>query len=45
MRIRGSRVVIDGRPVVIAAELAKGDRVLVLRDEKGYPAWAAWRQR
>jgi hypothetical protein len=29
---------------VMAAEVRKGDRVLVLRDAAGIPVWAGWRQ-
>jgi hypothetical protein len=45
VELRGSRVTIDGKPVVIAAEIRKGDIVLVLRDERGVPVWAGWRRR
>lgn len=45
VELRGSRVRIDGKPVVIAAEIRKGDIDLVLRDEKGAPVWAGWRRR
>lgn len=43
--IRGSRVQFEGKPAIIAQEVRKGDAVLTLRDEKGNPAWAAWRRR
>lgn len=42
--VRGSRVMVDGKPALIAAEVKKGDSVLVLRDEAGIPAWAGWRR-
>jgi hypothetical protein len=45
VELRGSRVVIDGKPVVIAAEIRKGDIDLLLRDGKGVPVWAGWRRR
>lgn len=38
--VRGSKVTVEGREVVLARELTKGDRVLVLRDEKGFPLWS-----
>ncbi|MDZ7652377.1 MAG: hypothetical protein U5L03_07380 [Burkholderiaceae bacterium] len=41
---RGSRVTIDGKVVVIAAEIRKGDKTLVLRNAAGVPAWAGWRR-
>jgi hypothetical protein len=41
---KGSRVTIAGKPAIIAAEIKKGDNVLVLRDNNGIPAWAGWRR-
>ncbi len=43
--VKGSRVTYQGKPVIIAAEIKKGDEVLQLRDESGYPSWAGWRRR
>jgi hypothetical protein len=43
--VTGSRVEIDGSAAILAAEIAKGDEVLVLRDENGFPVWSAWRRR
>lgn len=45
LEVTGSRVTIDGKPVVIAAEVARGDQVLKLRDRDGRPVWAGWHQR
>lgn len=45
VEVRGSRVTIGGTPALIAAEIKKGDDVLVLRDAQGYPAWSAMRRR
>ena len=42
--VTGSRVAIKGRPLLIAAELKKGEAVLKLRDENGVPVWAGWRK-
>jgi hypothetical protein len=44
VEIKGSRVTIQGQPVLIAAEVKKGDQVLKLRDEAGIPMWAGWRR-
>ncbi len=44
VEIKGSRVTIDGKPALIAAEIKKGDGVLKLRDETGLPMWAGWRR-
>ncbi|MCI0532511.1 MAG: hypothetical protein L0Y74_11305 [candidate division Zixibacteria bacterium] len=43
VEITGSRITYEGKPAIIAAEIKKGDAVLVLRDENGYPLWAGWR--
>jgi hypothetical protein len=45
VEVKGSRVTVAGKPALIAAEVKKGDSVLVLRDEKGFPAWSAMRRR
>jgi hypothetical protein len=44
IEVKGSRVSFAGKPAVIAAEVKKGDSVLVLRDSAGIPAWAGWRR-
>ncbi|HQR20435.1 MAG TPA: hypothetical protein PLE54_05575 [Burkholderiaceae bacterium] len=44
IEFRGSRVTIDGKTVVIASEIKKGDNTLVLRNAAGVPAWAGWRR-
>ena len=41
---KGSRVTIDGKAALIAAEVRKGNSVLILRNEAGVPAWAGWRR-
>ena len=40
LEIRGSRVMSQGKPAIIAAEIKKGDQILKLRDENGVPAWS-----
>ena len=45
VEITGSRITLDGKPTIIAAEVKKGDEILRLRDENGYPAWSGWRRR
>lgn len=42
VEVKGVRATLDGKPVVIAAEVKKGDNVLVLRDASGVPVWAGW---
>jgi hypothetical protein len=44
IEVKGSKVTIAGKSAVIAAEVKKGDSVLVLRDANGIPAWAGWRR-
>ena len=44
IEVKGSRVTISGAPVIIAAEVRKGDQVLILRDDAGIPIWAGWRR-
>jgi hypothetical protein len=44
IEIKGSRVTFEGKQVIIAAEVKKGDDRLKLRDENGFPAWAGWRR-
>jgi hypothetical protein len=44
IEIKGSRITLQGKPVIIAAEVKKGDVTLKLRDERGFPMWAGWRR-
>jgi hypothetical protein len=37
--ITGSRVLLGGRPVLIAARISKARETLVLRDAQGLPVW------
>jgi hypothetical protein len=34
-----------GAPTIIAAEIKKGDSVIILRDENGVPVWSGRRMR
>jgi len=45
VEVRGSKVSFGGQPTIIAAEVKKGDEVLRLRDDAGFPVWIAWRRR
>lgn len=45
IEVKGSRVTFDGKPALVAMELVKGEEVLTLRDEEGFPAWSGWRRR
>lgn len=44
IEVKGSRLTISGKPAIIAAEVKKGDNVLILRDSAGIPTWAGWRR-
>jgi hypothetical protein len=44
VEITGSRITLQGKPVLIAAAVRKGGETLRLRDERGFPAWAGWRR-
>ena len=43
--ITGSRVTLEGKPVIIASEVKKGGEILVLRDNAGVPVWSGWRRK
>jgi hypothetical protein len=45
VEIKGVRTTLAGKPIVLAAEVKKGDKVLVLRDAAGVPVWAGWGMR
>ncbi|MCE5194770.1 MAG: hypothetical protein LLF28_04830 [Nitrospiraceae bacterium] len=45
IEVKGSRTTFMGKPAIIAAEVKKGDAVLMLRDANGFPVWAGWRRR
>jgi hypothetical protein len=45
VEVKGSRVTFEGKPAIIAAEVKKGDEVLRLRDDNGFPMWSGWRRR
>jgi uncharacterized secreted protein with C-terminal beta-propeller domain len=45
IEVKGSRITFQGKPAIIAAEVKKGDEILKLRDENGFPYWSGWRRR
>ncbi len=45
VEVKGSKIMFDGKPAIIAAEVRKGDEVLRLRDDAGFPVWSGWRRR
>lgn len=40
VEITGSRISLEGKPVIIAGEVKKGGQTLKLRDANGIPVWA-----
>lgn len=44
IEVTGCKVKLNGDDAVIAAEVKRGDEVLVLRDDKGKPVWSGWRK-
>jgi hypothetical protein len=44
IEVTGSRVTLTEGSVIIAAEVHKGDNVLTLRDQNGFPVWSGWRR-
>ena len=45
VEVKGARTTFAGKPALIAAEVKKGDEVLKLRDDSGFPVWSGWRRR
>jgi hypothetical protein len=45
IQVKGSKIKYEGVPTIIAAEVKKGNTVLKLRDEAGFPVWAGTRTR
>ncbi len=44
IEITGSRITYNGKPAIIAAEVKRGNEVIKLRDENGYPVWSGGRR-
>jgi hypothetical protein len=45
VEVKGARTTFTGKPAMIAAEVKKGDEILKLRDDSGFPVWSGWRRR
>ena len=43
VEVSGSRVILAGQPVLMAIEVRKKGKVLLLRNSDGLPHWSAWR--
>ncbi|MBN1932692.1 MAG: DNA-binding protein [Desulfobacterales bacterium] len=44
IEVTGSRITFQGEPAIIAATVKKGDLILELRDENGFPSWSRCRR-
>jgi hypothetical protein len=44
IEVRGSRIIHQKQPAIIAAEVKKGDEIIKLRDDSGFPVWSGWRR-
>lgn len=44
IKIKGSRIIFQGIPAIIAAKVKKGEYRPRLREESGFPAWSGWRR-
>lgn len=45
IEIKGSRIIFEDKPAIIASEVKKDGAVLTLRDKSGFPVWSGWRNR
>ena len=42
VEVKGASATLAGKTIILAAEVKKGDNVLVLRDTSGVPVWSGW---
>ncbi|MEW6067654.1 MAG: DNA-binding protein [Nitrospirota bacterium] len=45
VEVKGARVIFREKPIIIAAEIKRGEDILHLRDKNGFPFWSGWRRR
>lgn len=45
IEVSGSRITFERQPALLAAEVKKVDKVLILRESNGFPLWSGWRRR
>jgi hypothetical protein len=38
--VTGSKIIFQDSPTIIASEIKKGDKTIILRDKNGYPVWS-----
>ncbi len=44
IEVKGSRITFEGKPVIVVSEIKKGNELLKLRDENGFPVWSGWKR-
>ncbi len=44
IEVKGSRIVFQGKPAILASEFKRGNEILRLRDGSGYPKWIGWKK-
>lgn len=44
IRVKGSRIIYENKPAIIAITVWRGDYMLELRTKRGYPYWSGWHQ-
>lgn len=44
IEVKGSRIAFEGKPAIVVSEIKKGNELLKLRDENGFPIWSGWKR-
>jgi hypothetical protein len=44
VQVTGSKIIWESKPVIIAAEIKRGDQILKLREPNGVPVWSGQRR-
>lgn len=44
IEVTGSRITMDGDPVIVVTEIRKGNEKMALRSPKGQPVWSGWKK-
>jgi hypothetical protein len=42
LEVKGSKITYEGKPVIVASVIIRGDEILKLRDDNGVPVWSVW---
>jgi hypothetical protein len=43
--VKGSRITFEAKPAIIASQVSKGNDILKLRDDNGYPLWSGGKRK